>query len=275
MKARIVKAKSTKAPSKRAGAASGVPPRKQAVRIPKVAELVASKLRRQIISGKLREGDKLPSETELISHFGVARSTFREAFRILEAEGLISVSRGARSGATVHRPSIRVASKYVNLIMQANRVTFDDVYQSLGLLEPAVIRLLAERSTKADVKALRKEIAAARATLDDDYQYGLHAANFHRLLMERAGLKSLTILMDLLADLIRVYVESSAAVRIRVESREAKISVMRIKEKLVDLIERHDGAAAEEFWKKYFETTREVMRKLLPSKSVQEAYEYD
>jgi DNA-binding FadR family transcriptional regulator len=259
-------------PSQRVSASTT---RKHTVRIPKVAEVVASKLRRQIISGELKEGDKLPSETELISHFGVARSTFREAFRILEAEGLISVSRGARTGATIHRPSIRIASKYVNLVMQANKVTFDDVYQSLGLFEPAVIRLLAEKATKADVKSLRKEIAAAYASLDDDYEYGVRAANFHRLLVERAGLKSLTILMDLVSDLIRVYVEASAAVRVRVEGREAKMAVMRIKEKLVDMIEKHDSAAAEAHWKKYFETTRDVMRKLLPSKSVQEAYEFD
>ena len=249
--------------------------RKHTVRIPKVAEVVASKLRRQIIRGELEEGDKLPSETELIAHFGVARSTFREAFRILEAEGLISVSRGARTGATIHRPSIRIASKYVNLVMQANKVTFDDVYQSLGLFEPAVIRLLAEKATKADVKCLRKEIAAAYESLDDDYEYGVRAANFHRLLVGRAGLKSLTILMDLVSDLIRVYVESSAAVRVRVEGREAKLASMRIKEKLVDMIERHDAVAAETFWKKYLKTTRDAMRKLLPSKSIQEAYEFD
>ena len=266
--------KSKDKPARRAVATSSVatPLGRHAVRIPKVAEVVAAKLRRQIISGELKEGDKLPSEVELINHFGVARSTFREAFRILEAEGLISVSRGARTGATVHHPSIGIASKYVNLIMQAKRVTFDDVYQSLGLFEPAVIRRLAENATKTDIKLLRKEIAKAYASLDDDYEYGLNAANFHRLLVERAGLKSLTILIDLLTDLIRVYVESSAAIRVRVESRDAKLAVMRTKEKLVDLIEKHDAAAAEKLWTQYFKTTREVMSKLLPAKFVQDVF---
>ena len=61
MKAPSVKKKPGKAPARHVKAPAA--PEKNAVRIPKVAALVASKLRRQIISGELREGDKLPSET--------------------------------------------------------------------------------------------------------------------------------------------------------------------------------------------------------------------
>jgi DNA-binding FadR family transcriptional regulator len=213
----------------------------------------------------------------LVAHFGVARSTFREAFRILEAEGLISVSRGARAGATVHRPSVRIASRYVSLIMQANKVTLDDVYLCLGLIEPAVIRLLAEKGSRSGFAALRKEIDAAYRTLDDDHEYGLHSARFHQLLVEQAGIKSLSILMDMISDLIGSYVESSAGARARadslVDSRSSKLKLMKAREKLVELLEKRDAAAAELIWKKYLESTREFMRKLLPARSVQDALE--
>src|SRR4051812_28142690 len=85
--------------------------RRPKLRVPKAAEILASHLRQRIIRGELKEGDRLPTEQNLIVQFGVSRSTFREAFVLLAAEGLISVSRGARNGALVHRPSVQVASR--------------------------------------------------------------------------------------------------------------------------------------------------------------------
>ena len=73
------------------------------IRVPKAAELVADKLRRRIVRGELKEGDKLPAESTLIEALGVSRPTMREAFRILEVESLITVSRGARGGAFLQR----------------------------------------------------------------------------------------------------------------------------------------------------------------------------
>ena len=67
----------------------------------KTGELIAAQLRRQIVRGVLKPGQTLPPETQLMEHFGVSRPTLREAFRILEAETLISVRRGSRGGAKV------------------------------------------------------------------------------------------------------------------------------------------------------------------------------
>ncbi|MGH7747682.1 MAG: FadR/GntR family transcriptional regulator, partial [Candidatus Dormibacteria bacterium] len=56
------------------------------VRVPKAAELVAAKIRRQIVNGDLPAGTGLPPEAVLVSRYGVSRPTLREAFRILESE---------------------------------------------------------------------------------------------------------------------------------------------------------------------------------------------
>ena len=80
--------------------AAGEAPRR--IRVPKTSEIVANHIRGQIVRGELREGDSLPPEGQLMTSFGISRPTLREAFRILEAESLISVVRGSRSGARVH-----------------------------------------------------------------------------------------------------------------------------------------------------------------------------
>ena len=69
-----------------------------AVRVPKTAELVAQLLRQRIVRGDLHEGDTLAPEAALMTEFSVSRPTLREAFRVLESEGLINVHRGSRAG---------------------------------------------------------------------------------------------------------------------------------------------------------------------------------
>lgn len=64
------------------------------LREPKMADRVATVLRRMFIRGEITEGTMLPPESELMERFGVSRPTLREAFRVLESESLIQVQRG-------------------------------------------------------------------------------------------------------------------------------------------------------------------------------------
>ena len=79
-------------------------------RQPRVAELVASKLRDDILSGRLKEGDVLPSQEALFAEFGVSPPALREAIHLLETDGLISVRRG-NVGWRVGSPSDRRADR--------------------------------------------------------------------------------------------------------------------------------------------------------------------
>ncbi len=134
----------------------------QVVRAPKTAELIATLYRRQIVRGELHPGDTLPSEQQLMGQFGVSRPTLREAFRILEAEDLISVKRGSRGGARVTQPSLSVAARYVGLLLQVQGTTIADVYEARMVLEPACARLLARRVVQPGRPVPRADHAAVR-----------------------------------------------------------------------------------------------------------------
>ena len=77
------------------------------------AEIVADELRRQIIDGELSDGDLLPRQEILVEQFNVSLVSLREALRILETEGLVSVRRGNRGGAVVHAPAKASAASCV------------------------------------------------------------------------------------------------------------------------------------------------------------------
>ena len=127
----------------------------QQVRVPKMAELVASQLRRRIVTGELAEGDALPSEAVLMTQFGVSRPTLREAFRILEAESLIVVRRGAGGGGRVQLPSDDVAARYAALVLEHRRTPVQDVWEARSLFEPPAAGVLAAHRSEADIAALR------------------------------------------------------------------------------------------------------------------------
>ena len=73
-------------------------------RRPKAHERVANILRDRIVTGELAAGDRLPPEDELTTQFGIARTTLREALRVLESQGLLLIRRGRGGGPVVTHP---------------------------------------------------------------------------------------------------------------------------------------------------------------------------
>ena len=66
---------------------------------------IADHLRAAIVRGRLREGEQLPSESQLMEHYGVARMTIRNALRVLQDEGLSRPSTAAVSTSAPGRRS--------------------------------------------------------------------------------------------------------------------------------------------------------------------------
>src|SRR4030081_3576528 len=117
------------------------------LREPKMADRVATVLRRMFIRGEITEGTMLPPESELMQRFGVSRPTLREAFRVLESESLIEVQRGVRGGARVTRPRRKTLARYAGLILEYEGVTLKDVYDARVTLEtPMVVQMAKDRN---------------------------------------------------------------------------------------------------------------------------------
>src|ERR1700745_3015562 len=91
---------------------------------------IADELRALIVSGKLSEGDSLGHEPDLVERFGVSRPSLREALRILEAEGLVTVVRGVRGGVIVHEPNGSMTARTAALVLQARNVSIADVFEA-------------------------------------------------------------------------------------------------------------------------------------------------
>src|SRR5262245_42216381 len=231
----------------RQGGGKPARPREERVRVPKAAELVAARIRRRIIRGELKEGEALLPESELMAEFGVSRPTLREAFRILESESLISVTRGSRGGARVHPPDIRVAARFAGLFLQYAGATLEDVQMARVVVEPPAARMLAERRDLEATGRLRELIAREAQVLDDGHAFAELSTRFHELLMELAGNQTLALVVGMLHDIIEMHVESSME-RLDVDANKRAV---RSQEKLMELIEAGEADRAEQHWRNH------------------------
>ncbi len=116
----------------------------------RTAEIIADELRRQIIEGELADGDLLPRQEVLVEQFNVSLVSLREALRILETEGLLSVRRGNRGGAVVHAPAKASAAYMLGLLLQSDYVPLGDLGTALQELEPMCAALAARRPDRGD-----------------------------------------------------------------------------------------------------------------------------
>lgn len=114
----------------------------------KLAELISDDLRRSIVREGLSEGDRLPNEKALMAQYGCAKGTLREALKILEVEGLITLKTGPNGGAVLNAPSMEPASRMLRSFLHFKTLNGAQVYQLRRLLEVemavSVVGLLSE-----------------------------------------------------------------------------------------------------------------------------------
>jgi GntR family transcriptional repressor for pyruvate dehydrogenase complex len=144
---------------------------------------VASELREGILSG--RTADRLPTQDQLVSDFGVSYPSVREALRILETEGLVTVRRGSVGGAEVHRPDQSSGAYHLGLLLQGAGVTLGDLARGLLLLEPLCAGEVARRPdrAKAVVPVLRANVDACADAVTDGVAFTRIAREFHELVV--------------------------------------------------------------------------------------------
>ena len=166
----------------------------QGIRQPRVAEIVAARLRDEILSGELKE---LPSQESMLAQFAVSPPALREAIHILETDGLISVRRGNVGGAVVHLPSAARTAHMISMVLQTRDSTPADVSEALLHLEPICAGMCASREDRLTevVPYLQAEIDLQTEQFDDLASYVPNARRFHEALVSRCGNEPMILLI--------------------------------------------------------------------------------
>lgn len=175
-------------------------PRRPVRRSDKVSEAIARDIVRRIGAEELTPGTQLPPEAKMLEEYRVGRGSLREALRILEVHGLISIKPGPRGGPTVDQVHTENFGRMATLYFQMDGVTFADLVDARVIMEPTLAALAAQCRDPRLLGELGRFTSLSRT---DDDEYADDVDEFHRLMAAMAGNPVMTLFGQSLTDILR------------------------------------------------------------------------
>ncbi|MDR8731480.1 MULTISPECIES: FadR/GntR family transcriptional regulator [Burkholderia] len=197
-------------------------------------EEIALQLRNLISSGKLRPGDRLPSERELAVLFNVSRNTLREALRSLEISGMIELRKGIKGGAFVRPgdPSV-VVGGFLDLY-HLGAITPTQLTESRIWIEDLVVRVACRHATEDDLLQLETNIDATERAMktQDMNAWTDELLTFHSLLGRATHNPVMMIVMEAIIKITRQFIDAIGPqlTRTVVPSRRRLVSHLRARD---------------------------------------------
>lgn len=146
----------------------------------KISENVAREILRDIRGQGMKVGDVLPAEAVMLERFGIGRSSLREALRILEVNGLISIKTGPGGGPIVAATDAESFGRVWSMHLQSVDTTYRELLESWSELESALARRAAELKSSAPAEVVRNSaVFTDREAMLDDLRYAAVTREFH------------------------------------------------------------------------------------------------
>jgi GntR family transcriptional repressor for pyruvate dehydrogenase complex len=210
---------------------------------------VLSFLRDELVSGRLKTGDRLLPERDLASALGVSRPVIREALTALSTLGAVEIRRGF--GTVVREPNFTALSDYFSLVLAQQAGAVEDVMQARIAIERQAIRLACTRALAPDLERLSQALQAIKQTIDDPAQGGAADFHFHSMIVEAAHSPALSSVYAAVAKLLQAS---------HLERRKVIASVPQVDSYLIDhheavlsAIRRRNPAEADALLAEHFE----------------------
>jgi DNA-binding FadR family transcriptional regulator len=153
----------------------------------KRSEVLAHDLAQYIIDANLPAGAMLPRERDMVEQLGVGRTTLREALRILETRGVLTIRSGPGGGPVVRHPQPNDLTEALTLILQFQRATLTEVMDARIWLEPPAAALAATHITDGEVERLKLINEEIRATVVSEDHIIDANQRFHRVIAQASG----------------------------------------------------------------------------------------
>jgi GntR family transcriptional repressor for pyruvate dehydrogenase complex len=226
----------------------------------KLFEQVAAHLERQILSGELKPGDRLPPERDLREQFGVGRPAIREALITLQRTGLIEIGNG--TPARVAMPSVHGVFAGLLPAVQQLISNAEGQRQLQGVrlfMEVGLVRHAAAHATAEDLARMEEALARNRESIGDLDAFIRTDVAFHYSFAETMKNPAFLALHDAMSTWLR------EQRRIALMEPDEDRAGYEAHENIFKAVARHDPDAAEKamrlhlesgysaFWRRYGE----------------------
>lgn len=218
------------------------------VRADKLHEQVASQLEEAILSGQLKQGDRLESQRELARRFGVSQPVVREALQVLALKGAVEVLPG--KGTFVISRTADAVAESLDFLIRRNRDWLTDLLEVREHIELAIVRLVAERATAEEVAGLRTLVESMSNNEGDKQALKTYDSAFHRALAEATHNRVYVIVVSPIALTVQ------RAITLQMGDVPHTIDLHR---QIVDALASHDSQAAVEAMAAHMAYTRQMI----------------
>jgi GntR family transcriptional repressor for pyruvate dehydrogenase complex len=223
----------------------------KAVKKRRVYEDIVGQINHFIQRRKLKRGDQLPTERELVDIFKVSRASVREAIFYLEAMNLVQRRQGNGTYVIASNEEALVQPLATSLFHEKDDLI--DIFSLRRIIEPEVAQQASENAISEEIVELeeilreqKKEVARGMNPIRTD-------SDFHHCLARIARNRVLERLLLALFDLLRQTREKY------LQSEERKRRSLQGHQKILSAIKKHNPAAARKAMRQHLEEIEDII----------------
>jgi len=227
----------------------------------KISGLIVQQIKKVILDGTMKAGDKLPPERELTERFQASRISVREALKSLETSGLLTIKPG--SGVFVAEVSPKPLSESLSSILRIKKASMSDVTEARIILEPSVARLSCERITPEELRALERNIEETITVLKSHSPAPIQNIEFHSIIANATHNPVIIMTMNPIFDVLK---EMNLEMRGNIQKRiEISSHAVTYHKKILKALRERDSQKVYELMLKDIFQVQEGLKKVTPT----------
>ncbi len=209
---------------------------------------------KQLISeGSLIPGCRLPAERELAESFGVARSTLRQALKVLEIMGVISQRVG--DGTYLNPAAASILGQSMEFLILLDGISFQELMEARLVVEPELAGRAAQRATPSDIAELARVHRAMRESKRDEVRFVENDVLFHQTIFRIAGNRICSVMFTI----IHQSVHKLVALTAQMVNPDHTLSLHR---RILTAIRKNDAASARQHMIEHLEDVMNLVSQI-------------
>ena len=173
----------------------------ESIKRAKVSDEVANQIKALISEGKLRPGDRLPPERELIKEFGISRPSLREALKSLVTMGFLEVKRAKRT--YVKSAASERMGDPLSVLIKSDTQKIYDLIEVRKAMEAWGAHYAAQRATEEDLREMERILQEMRHAIEEGRPWVKEDADFHLVIAQSTHNTIQIHLMSTIYDLLK------------------------------------------------------------------------
>ena len=176
----------------------------KSVRPDRISQTIVDQIKEAIFQKKIKIGDKLPSERQMMEQFETSRVTVREALKNLENSGILEIRRGTQGGAFVRDPDVKFVSSFLQDMFSMGNIRVFDLTEARMAVEPFSVKIATERIKEDSLEQIKQNIKETKECLksNNPTDARLLTLEYHRLIAQASENPVIFFMVDSIMDIM-------------------------------------------------------------------------